>query len=153
VTGQGHYSPVASRRGTLRLAAAGTLLALFERPAPARADQHVSQRFIAEAFRLRDEAVAVGDQAYGAVVVLADEIVGRGRSRVVSDRNSGHHAERIALQDAQTRLGREDLTGSVIYSSSMPCMICQPVLARARVSRMVHGRNGADAGAPRERAF
>jgi tRNA(Arg) A34 adenosine deaminase TadA len=151
--GHGSYYPMASRRRALRFAAAGTLLALFERPAPARADQLASQRFIAEAFRLRDEAVADGDQPYGAVVVLAGEIVGRGRSRVVSDRNSDHHAERIALRNAQTRLGREDLAGAVIYSSSIPCMICQPVLARARVSRMVHGRDGVDAGAPRERAF
>jgi tRNA(Arg) A34 adenosine deaminase TadA len=122
------------------------LITLFE---PAQAQEPEAMRFLAEAFRLCDVAVSAGDQPYGAVVVLDGAIVGHGRSRVVSDRNSDHHAERIALWDAQKRLGRDDLSGAIVYSTSIPCMVCQPVLAKARISRMIHGRDGADGGAPR----
>jgi tRNA(Arg) A34 adenosine deaminase TadA len=138
-----------TRREGLGVSALG-LLALFE---PAQAQEPEAMRFLAEAFRLRDVAVSAGDQPYGAVVVLDGAIVGHGRSRVVSDRNSDHHAERIALWDAQKRLGREVLSGTIVYSTSIPCMVCQPVLAKARVSRMIHGSDGADGGAPRGQAL
>ena len=128
--------------------ATGSILALFGPRAGGKA-QSPDAGYIAEAFRLRDEAVAAGDQPYGAIVVLDGAIVGRGRSRVVADRDIARHAERVALKDAQDRQGRNSLAGAVIYSSSIPCMICQPVLARAGIARMVHGWEGSNAGAPR----
>lgn len=119
-------------------------------PMPAGAGTAITaEAAIAEAFRLRDQAVAAGDQAYGAVVVLDGRIVGFGPSRVVQDGNLDAHAERVALWDAQARLGRRDLAGAVIYSSSRPCALCQRALAAAGVARMIHGRDRTDAGAPR----
>jgi tRNA(Arg) A34 adenosine deaminase TadA len=97
---------------------------------------------------MRDEAVAAGDQPYGAVVVMDGRIVGYGPSRVVSDRNPDAHAERVALWAAQAALGRKDLTGAVIYSTSIPCAACQRALAAAGVARMFHGHDATNAGAP-----
>ncbi|HRK18303.1 MAG TPA: nucleoside deaminase [Hyphomicrobiaceae bacterium] len=105
--------------------------------------------FIREAFRMRDEAIAAGDQPYGAVVVLDGRIVGYGPSRVVTDRNLDAHAERVALWAAQKALGRQRLDGAVIYSSSVPCLACQRALAPAGITRMIHGRDMIDAGPPR----
>lgn len=104
--------------------------------------------FLAEAFRMKREAVATGDQPYGAVMVLSGEIVGYGPSRVVRDRNEDAHAERIALWNAQKRLGRERLDGAVIVSTSRPCAVCQRALARAGVARMIHGESAIDSGPP-----
>jgi hypothetical protein len=67
------------------------------------------QMFVAEAARMKREAIASGDQPFGAVVVMGDTIVGYGPSRVVVDRNPNAHAERVALWDAQRRLGTSDL--------------------------------------------
>ena len=106
--------------------------------------------FIREAFRQRDIAIAAGDQPYGAVVVFDDRIVGFGASRVITDRNSDAHAERVALWAAQRSLARQRLDGATIYSSSLPCDACQRALAAAGVARMVHGREALDAGAPRD---
>lgn len=139
-----------TRRDTAAIVGGGALLALF--PAPVRAQSDRTVHFIAEAFRMRDQAVAAGDQPYGAVMVLSGEIVGYGASRVVADRDNDRHAERVALGDAQMRLGREDISGAVIYSSSIPCLVCQPVLARFGVVRMIHGRQASDAGPPRRNA-
>jgi tRNA(Arg) A34 adenosine deaminase TadA len=105
--------------------------------------------FAAEAQRMKKAAIASGDQAYGAVVVLDGCIIGYGPSRVVQDDNLDAHAERVSLWDAQHRLGRKDLIGAVIYSTSRPCMICQPALASARVARMFVGADAIDAGPPR----
>ena len=105
---------------------------------------------LARAGALRDQAVRDGDQPYGAVVWLEGRIVGEAPSRVVTLRNPDAHAEREALRDAQQRLGRADLAGALLVSSSRPCGLCEAAAAHARISRMVYGE-GTDAGAPRER--
>ena len=69
--------------------------------------------------------------------------------RVIVDRNPDAHAERVALWDAQRRLGINNMTGAVIYSTSRPCGACQDALALANVERMYFGADGADAGRPR----
>lgn len=115
---------------------------------PARGSEAAHASFIAEAFRLRDEAVAAGDQPFGAVVVLDGQIVGRGASRVTRDRDPDAHAERLALADARRALGRQTLDRAIIYSSSRPCEICQRALAAAQIARMIHGGNATDGGPP-----
>src|SRR6188474_14167 len=72
--------------------------------------------FVAAAFRMREQAVAAGDQAYGAVVVRTGEIVGWGPSRVRQNGEWLGHAEREAMRDAQRRLARSDLSDCVMYS-------------------------------------
>lgn len=112
------------------------------------ADPAQHRGFIAAAERMRREAVAAGDQSYGAVVVSAGEIVGWGPSRVVVDRNLNAHAERVAIRDAQARLGRADLTGAVLYSTSRACPVCEAAAAKAGISRMYWGPSASDGGAP-----
>jgi tRNA(adenine34) deaminase len=60
------------------------------------------------------------------------------------------HAEREAMREAQARLGRADLSGAVLYSSSRPCVACEAAAAEANVTRMIHGRDSIDAGRPRK---
>lgn len=122
------------------------LFGLFDAPRRAQAQTEI---FAAEAARQRDAALAAGDQPYGAVLVLDGRIIGTGRSRVISDNNPDAHAERVALWDAQRRIGREDLTGAVIFATSPPCAICQRALAEARVSSMYVGPEGREDGPPR----
>jgi tRNA(adenine34) deaminase len=118
-------------------------------PRAARAACGKAAEFAAQAALMRDKAIAAGDQPYGAVIVLDGCIVGYGPSRVVVDSNPDAHAERVALRDAQSRLGREMLERAVIYSTSIPCMICQPALAAAGVARMFVGPEAIDEGVPR----
>ena len=107
------------------------------------------KHFIAEVARMKREAEASGDQPFGAVVVKDGFIIGYGPSRVIVDRNPDAHAERVALWDAQKRLGFNDMNGAVIYSTSRPCGACQDALALANVERMHFGADGAYAGRPR----
>lgn len=107
------------------------------------------QTFIDEAERMRAQAVAAGDQSFGAVVVRGLAIVGWGPSRVVADRNANAHAERVAIWDAQARQGSKDLANCVLYSTSRPCRACESEAAKAGISRMFWGPKGTDAGVPR----
>jgi tRNA(Arg) A34 adenosine deaminase TadA len=107
------------------------------------------QAFIDKAFEMKSLAERSGDQSYGAVVVRGEEIVGLGPSRVVVRKDATAHAEREAIRDPQAKLGRSDLSGCVMYSTSRPCSACEHAAAQAKLSRMYYGSQGADAGAPK----
>jgi tRNA(Arg) A34 adenosine deaminase TadA len=128
--------------------AVGSLAAFFSTVRPTDAVDAKKQPFVAEAARMKQEAIASGDQPFGAVVVMDDTIVGYGPSRVVTDGNLNAHAERVALWDAQRRLGTRNLSGAVIYSTSRPCSICEKVLADSNIERMFFGPEATDAGKP-----
>lgn len=97
---------------------------------------------------MRAKALGWGDQSYGAVLVLNDAIIGEGPSRVVLNNDPTAHAEREAIRDAQRRLGRSLLPGSVLVSTSRPCAACEAAAAAAQVTRMIYGPALTDAGAP-----
>lgn len=111
--------------------------------------QAPQRRWYDAALAMRRQAEARGDQPYGAVLVMDGQLVGEGPSRVVERNDAGAHAEREAIRDAQRRLGRTRLDGSVLYSTSRPCAACEEAAAEAGVSRMVHGEALRDAGAPK----
>lgn len=98
----------------------------------------------------RRAAESWGDQPYGAVLVLDGAVIGEGPSRVVKNQDLNAHAEREAIKDAQRRLGRTTLRGSVLYSTSRPCALCEAAAATAGVSRMYFGAALNDAGVPRQ---
>jgi tRNA(Arg) A34 adenosine deaminase TadA len=106
------------------------------------------QSFIDKAFDMKRLAERSGDHSFGAVVVRGSEIVGLGPSRVVAKKDWSAHAEREALQDAQAKLGKSDLSDCVMYSTSRPCGDCERAAAQTKLSRMYYGRHGTDAGPP-----
>lgn len=124
----------------------GTMVATAFAGPLARAD---NARFAAEAERMRREAIAAGDQSFGAVIVRDGVIIGYGPSRVVQDRNPDAHAERVALWDAQRRTGSSKLPGAMIVSTSTPCAACQNALAEVGIETMLVGPEARPAGRPR----
>jgi tRNA(Arg) A34 adenosine deaminase TadA len=105
--------------------------------------------FIQRAFAMRQQAIDSGDQAYGAIIVQGDKIVGLGPSRVVVNGDPSAHAEMEAIRDACRRLGTRDLSDCVMYSTSRPCRMCESAAYWARVSRLFHGSAIVDGGAPK----
>ena len=105
-------------------------------------------RWAREAEAMRQLALSWGDQAYGAVLVRDDRVIGHGPSRVVKNRNADAHAEREAIRDALARGGADRVRGADLYSTSRPCALCEAAAARAGVRRMYVGPQAQDAGAP-----
>jgi tRNA(adenine34) deaminase len=133
-----------TRRSAVLGLASGLLATRVGTAAPA--EHH---DFVAAAFKMKAEAVAAGDQPYGAVVVKDRRIVGYGPSRVVAKQDATAHAEREAIRDAQARLGTSDLSGCLLYSTSRACPACERAAADAHIARMIHGAEATDAGRPR----
>ena len=143
------HSP--NRRGfNQALACAAALTApgwLFAQAAGSSA-QGAQRRWMDSAFAMKRLAESWGDQPYGAVLVQGDKLIGEGPSQVVKLGNPDAHAEREAIRDAQRRLGAGALSGSILYSTSRPCALCETAAAQAGVARMVHGEALIDAGKP-----
>ena len=125
----------------LALACTGTLLS--EESCAA------NRRWIDAAEEMKRQALSWGDQAYGAVLVKDNRIIGYGPSRVVKDQEPEAHAEREAIKHALSATGAKAVTGAILYSTSRPCRACEAAAAKAGVQRMYFGPNAQDAGTPR----
>ncbi|MHB2166907.1 nucleoside deaminase [Alsobacter sp. R-9] len=141
--------PPTTRRRWL-VGCAGWVLLGASRPAAAAETASLAP-FMARAAALRDQAVAAGDQSYGAVLVREGRIVGEGPSAVVTRADPTAHAETEAIRDAVRRAGPAGAAGATLVSTSRPCPMCEANAARAGVARMVYGASLTDAGAPRAR--
>jgi tRNA(adenine34) deaminase len=91
-------------------------------------------------------AAAAGDVPVGAVIVIGDRIVGRGRNRREVDRDPTAHAEVVALRDAAQALGQWRVEGT-LFVTQEPCPMCAGALVNARVVRLVFGCLNPKAGA------
>ena len=116
--------------------------------ASAEIEEATARGFMAEAFEMKRQATAAGDQAYGAVVVKDGVIVSAAPSRVVTNADPTAHAEMEALRDAAMHLTSRDLSGCILYSSSRPCPMCEAAAFWARIDHLYHGDPIRDGGAP-----
>ena len=91
-------------------------------------------------------AAAAGDVPVGAVLVIDDRIVSRGRNRREVDRDPTAHAEIVALREAAVALGQWRVEGTLIVTQE-PCPMCAGALVNARVARLVFGCPNPKAGA------
>ena len=142
-----------SRRKALTRALAAAGLAVVSRLASAAERIEglfkPDQRWMEAAAAMKKLAESWGDQPYGAVLVADGAIVGEGPSRVILRGDPTAHAEREAIRDAQRRLGRIGLAGSVLYSTSRPCRQCEMAAAEAQITRLIYGEALTDAGRPK----
>jgi tRNA(Arg) A34 adenosine deaminase TadA len=84
---------------------------------------------------------------FGAVVVIGDEIVGRGWNQVVVKNDPTAHAEMLAIRDACTRLGHFNLNEATLYTSCEPCPMCLSAAYWARIDAIVYAADANDAAA------
>lgn len=98
--------------------------------------------------QMRQLAVSSGDQAFGAIVVKDNRVIGLGPSRVIVTNDPTAHAEIEAIRDACRRLGTRDLSACLLYSTSRPCRMCSAAAYWAHIARMFYGTEALDAGPP-----
>ena len=93
------------------------------------------------------KALAAGEVPVGAIVVLDGAVVGAGFNQPISASDPTAHAEVLALRAAAARVGNYRLTGSTLYVTAEPCVMCVGALVHARVSTVVYGTAEPKAGA------
>ena len=87
-----------------------------------------------EAGRARD----AGEVPIGAIVVLNDEIVGRGFNQPITAGDPTAHAEIVAIRQAARHAGNYRLTGATLLVTIEPCLMCVGALVHARIGTLVN---------------
>jgi tRNA(adenine34) deaminase len=92
-------------------------------------------------------AEAAGEVPIGAIVVLDGLVIGAGFNQPISAADPTAHAEIVALRAAAARAGNYRLTGSTLYVTVEPCLMCVGAMVHARVQRVIYGSAEPKAGA------
>lgn len=92
-----------------------------------------------EALGLARAAAAANEVPVGAVVVIGEEIVGRGANSPITRNDPTAHAEILALREAAARVGNYRLEQATLYCTLEPCVMCAGALVAARIRRLVFG--------------
>jgi len=95
------------------------------------------------------QAARAGEVPIGAVVVLADRVIGRGHNRPIAARDPTAHAEIAAMRQAARAIGNYRLPGATLYATIEPCAMCCGAALQARIARLVYGAADTKAGAAR----
>ena len=94
-------------------------------------------------------AGALDEVPVGAVVVLEGRVIGRGRNRMIADRDPTAHAEVVAIRAAAEAAGNYRLVGAALYTTIEPCAMCCGAALHARIGRLVYGAADPKTGAAR----
>jgi tRNA(adenine34) deaminase len=92
-------------------------------------------------------AATGGDAPDGAVAVLDEAMVARGRGAVSSTGDPTAHAVMNVVREAARRLGRTDLSGLIVFSAVEPCAMCVGALIESDVDGLVFATLDAKSGA------
>ena len=89
-------------------------------------------------------AYRLGEVPVGAVLVLGDELLARAHNLREATGDPTAHAEILAMREAGQKQGGWRLTGTTLYVTVEPCIMCAGALVWARVARLVYGTPDAE---------
>jgi len=75
----------------------------------------------------------------GAVIIQDDKVIGEGWNRPITTNDPTAHAEVVAMRAAAQQLGNYRLSGSTLYVTLEPCLMCAGAMIHARIGRLVFG--------------
>lgn len=96
-------------------------------------------RFMREALREAEAALAEDEIPIGAVIVWKGRIIARGHNMTENLHDPSAHAEMIAITAATEALGGKYLNNCTLYVTVEPCPMCAGALAWAQIGRIVYG--------------
>jgi len=103
-------------------------------------------RWMQHALTLAEKAKSQNEVPIGAVVILQDEMIGKGWNQPISNNDPTSHAEIIALREAGNNLNNYRLLNSTMYVTLEPCMMCSSAMVHARINRLVFGASDPKTG-------
>lgn len=91
-----------------------------------------------EAFKEAEKAFLAGEVPVGAVLVFRGHIIARGHNKTEKQKNACSHAEMVCLEEGAKALQDFRLTGSTLYTTLEPCIMCSGALILSRVAKVVY---------------
>lgn len=96
-------------------------------------------RFMREALKEAERAMALGEVPVGAVVVCQNRIIGRGHNLTQRLNDVTAHAEMQAFTAAANFLGGKYLDECTIYVTLEPCVMCAGASYWTQIAEIVYG--------------
>ena len=97
------------------------------------------EKWMQEALALADQAESLNEVPVGAILVLDNQVIGRGYNRPISESDPCAHAEIIAIREAAKHLGNYRLLNTTLYVTLEPCLMCVGAMVHARINQLVFG--------------
>jgi tRNA(adenine34) deaminase len=107
--------------------------------------------YMRRALALARTAESRGEVPVGAVLVSGGAIAGEGFNQPVVLHDPTAHAEIQAIRAAAAAINNYRLSGSVLYVTLEPCLMCAGALVAARVARLVFAARDIRYGAVRSK--
>ena len=104
-------------------------------------------KWMSIALTLAKKAQQQGEVPVGAIIVRDDEILGEGYNQVISKHDPSAHAEIEALRTASQKIENYRLSGTTMYVTLEPCLMCAGAIVHARVERVVFATKEPKTGA------
>ena len=104
------------------------------------------RKFMKEALKQAEKAIALGEVPIGAVIVENGKIIGRGYNRRNTDHTTLAHAEITAIRKANRKVGDWRLEGCTLYVTLEPCQMCAGAIIQSRIDRVVIGTTSPKSG-------
>ncbi len=108
---------------------------------------YIHQRYMVKALQLAERAYEEGEIPVGAIVVLNNQIIGKGYNQVEKLKDPTAHAEMIALSAACDTIGNKYLKDATLYVTLEPCPMCAGALVWSKIDKVVYGASDPKAGA------
>ncbi len=105
------------------------------------------EAFMREALRQAEQAASEGEVPVGAILVHENTIVASGRNARERQQDPMSHAELIVIREAAEQLQSWRLTGTTLYVTLEPCLMCAGAMLQARIPRLVFSTWDPKAGA------
>ena len=98
---------------------------------------------LAQAKKARD----IDEVPIGAVIVFNDKIIARAHNQKEKSKKAFAHAEILAIEKANKKIGDWRLSECELYVTIEPCLMCVGAIMQARIRKVVYGATDPKFGA------
>ncbi|MBF0698713.1 tRNA adenosine(34) deaminase TadA [Streptococcus danieliae] len=95
--------------------------------------------FMQEALKEAEKALALEEIPIGCVLVKDGQIIGRGHNARETLNRAILHAEMMAIEEANARIGNWRLLDTTLFVTIEPCVMCSGAIGLARIPKVIYG--------------
>lgn len=100
--------------------------------------------FMKQAIQLSRQAVAHGNEPFGAVLVKDGQVVFTNENQIYTRHDPTFHGEAGLIRTFCAETAITDLRDYTLYSSCEPCFMCSGALVWVKLGRLVYGASNDD---------
>lgn len=93
-------------------------------------------RFMRIAIEEAKATKAEGGSPFGAALIRGDQVLGRGRNRMIQNNDPTSHGEMEAIKAAGLL---ETYADTILYTTAFPCLMCAGAIVRYQIPTVIIG--------------